>query len=202
MSIHRDCASCLRYTASIVERSSPPRSRKDSCHNFPPAIHVPYLVIRRLLASASKGSAALAPPRPQHRISADGGRELKGFRLCGGCALAACAVLAVALPVCAAQQARPSPQSTPPARTEQSAGGKIFDKWCRDCHAEGGPGSRALQRKYQGAVPAVLEQRNNLPPDYVKLVVRRGISFMPSFRKTEISDNELTLVAAYLAPPQ
>jgi len=58
----------------------------------------------------------------------------------------------------------------------------------------------ALQRKYQGAVPAVLEQRDNLPPDYIKLVVRRGISFMPSFRKTEISDTDLALVAAYLTP--
>ena len=95
-----------------------------------------------------------------------------------------------------------APQPFPATQPERSAGGRIFDKWCRDCHAAGGPGSRALQRKYQGAVPAVLEQRNNLPPEYVKLVVRRGISFMPTFRKTEISDDELALVAAYLTPSQ
>ena len=57
----------------------------------------------------------------------------------------------------------------------------------------------ALERKYHGAVPAILEQRTKLPPDYVSYVVRHGISFMPSFRKTEISDAELARVAAYLA---
>jgi (+)-pinoresinol hydroxylase len=93
-----------------------------------------------------------------------------------------------------------APQSLPAAQSERLAGGRIYDKWCRDCHTAGGPGSRALERKYQGALPAVLEQRNNLPPDYIKLVVRRGMSFMPTFRKTEISDADLALVSAYLTP--
>jgi len=89
------------------------------------------------------------------------------------------------------------------AKPVQSAGGKIFDKWCSDCHSTAqGPGSQALQRKYRGALPAVLEQRSDLAPDYVRLVVRHGISFMPSFRKTEISDADLALLAAYLARPQ
>jgi mono/diheme cytochrome c family protein len=60
----------------------------------------------------------------------------------------------------------------------------------------------ALQRKYQGSLPAILEQRSSLPPASVKVVVRHGISFMPSFRKTEISDAELALVADYLAHGQ
>jgi hypothetical protein len=58
----------------------------------------------------------------------------------------------------------------------------------------------ALQRKYQGRLPAVLEQRTDLVPVYIQVVVRHGMSFMPSFRKTEISDADLALVAAYLAP--
>jgi mono/diheme cytochrome c family protein len=83
------------------------------------------------------------------------------------------------------------------------AGRKTFDKWCGDCHSTaGGPGSVALQRKYRGVLPAVLEQRSDLRPDYVTLAVRHGVSFMPSFRKTEISDADLALVAAYLAPRQ
>ena len=82
-------------------------------------------------------------------------------------------------------------------------GGKIFHKWCSDCHSSAaGPGSMALQRKYQGAVPAILEQRTDLNQDYVKQVVRQGISFMPNFRKTEIGDADLALLAAYLAPAQ
>jgi hypothetical protein len=60
----------------------------------------------------------------------------------------------------------------------------------------------ALQRKYQGSLPAVLEQRTDLAPLYVTVAVRNGVSFMPSFRKTEISDADLALVAAYLAHSQ
>jgi mono/diheme cytochrome c family protein len=122
-------------------------------------------------------------------------------------ALFACAVLPV-LAWAAPQESRiagdaPVPHCASPAKSAQTAGGKIFDKWCSDCHhtAEG-PGSLALQRKYQGALPAVLEQRSNLAPDYVRFVVRHGMSFMPSFRKTEISDADLALLAAYLARPQ
>jgi len=97
----------------------------------------------------------------------------------------------------------PAPHSAAPAKPVQSAGGKVFHKWCSDCHSTAeGPGSQALERKYRGAFPAILEQRSDLPPDYVRLVVRHGISFMPSFRKTEISDAELALLAAYLAHPQ
>jgi mono/diheme cytochrome c family protein len=97
----------------------------------------------------------------------------------------------------------PVPHSASPAKPELSAGAKIFDKWCSDCHSTTeGPGSLALQRKYQGALPAVLEQRGGLTPDYIRLAVRHGISFMPSFRKTEISDADLALLAAYLVRPQ
>jgi len=81
----------------------------------------------------------------------------------------------------------------------RSAGAKVFGKWCSDCHGTpNGPGSMALQRQYQGSVNPILEQRSDLNPDYIKLIVRHGMSFMPSFRKTEISDAELTQIAAYL----
>jgi len=130
-------------------------------------------------------------------------KRLKGLRLRRGRAVAICAVLAVALHGCSPLWKPRSPHSAPPAEPERSAGGKIFDKWCSDCHRTAeGPGSLALQRKYQGSLPAVLKQRSDLRPDYIKLAVRHGISFMPSFRKTEISDADLALLAAYLAPSQ
>jgi mono/diheme cytochrome c family protein len=97
----------------------------------------------------------------------------------------------------------PVPQTAFPAKPVRSAGWKIFDKWCSGCHGtEQGPGSMALQRKYKGTLPSVLEQRNNLPPEYISYTVRHGISFMPSFRKTEISDEDLVLLSAYLARPE
>lgn len=128
---------------------------------------------------------------------------MKGFRLERGPAVAACAILALALGGGALLWARPSPHPAPPAEPARSAGEKVFDKWCSDCHSTAeGPGSLALQRKYKGEIPAVLEQRSDLTPDFVRPVVRQGMSFMPSFRKTEISDADLELLAAYLASTQ
>jgi mono/diheme cytochrome c family protein len=117
----------------------------------------------------------------------------------------ACAILVVTACACSPLQQRPAlllaaPATHAPAASVRPPGGKVFDKWCGDCHATpGGPGSMALQRKYKGALPAILEQRSDLPPEYVTVAVRRGVSFMPSFRKTEISDADLVLVADYLA---
>jgi len=56
----------------------------------------------------------------------------------------------------------------------------------------------ALQAKYKGAVPALLDKRTDLTPAFVKTTVRNGVSVMPFFRKTEISDADLDAIAAYL----
>jgi len=96
--------------------------------------------------------------------------------------------------------ARGADSSNASAGALPSPGARIYDKWCSDCHRNpAGPGTRALERRYRGAVPSILEQRDTVNPELVKLVVRRGMSFMPSFRKTEISDAELAMVAGYLA---
>jgi len=79
------------------------------------------------------------------------------------------------------------------------AGAVVYRQWCTDCHGPGRlPGTSALQRKYQGAIPAALEQRRDIPDALIRSVVRSGMSFMPYFRKTEISDRELALLSAYL----
>ena len=96
------------------------------------------------------------------------------------------------------------------AQTPSEKNGKaVFDKWCAPCHGAiapqrtmfGGsalPGTAALALKYQGKVPAVLEQRTDLKPAYIKTVVRQGLYGMPITRKTEVSDAELDDVVAYL----
>lgn len=114
--------------------------------------------------------------------------------------VAVCAVLFAAFSGCTSMTTRPAAASAPPV---QSAGAKIFAKWCGDCHTRPtGSGTMALQRKYEGRFPAILEQRTDLRAPYVQVVVRNGVSFMPSFRKTEISDAELALVGAYLERSQ
>lgn len=61
------------------------------------------------------------------------------------------------------------------------------------------PGTQALRARYRGALPAVLEDRTDLTADFVAAVVRKGLPAMPFFRPTEVSDDDLEAVAAYLA---
>jgi (+)-pinoresinol hydroxylase len=59
-------------------------------------------------------------------------------------------------------------------------------------------GTEALEKKYEGHKPAVLEDRTDLTPELVKYYVRHGAGIMPFFRKTEVSDADLQAIAAYL----
>ena len=80
-------------------------------------------------------------------------------------------------------------------------GKEIYMYWCWNCHGDGvgKPGTQALAAKYKGAKPAILDQRTDLLPPLTKVFVRKGVSIMPFFRKTEVSDAQLDLLAAYLA---
>lgn len=75
-----------------------------------------------------------------------------------------------------------------------------YQKFCSACHGDGvgRPGTLALQAKYKGALPALLDKRTDLTPQLIKMYVRNGITVMPTFRKTEISDADLDAIAAYL----
>jgi mono/diheme cytochrome c family protein len=80
-------------------------------------------------------------------------------------------------------------------------GKQVYQTWCWNCHGEGvgKPGTQALAAKYKGSRPAILDQRTDLAPAATKLFVRKGISIMPFFRKTEITDAQLDALAFYLA---
>ena len=107
-------------------------------------------------------------------------------------ALAALPALAVGLAWVAQANAQGAPASH---------GRQVFDKWCAPCHGSGlgKPATAALAFKYKGDPPALLEQRTDLTPDAVKSMVRTGVYTMPPFRKTEISDDDLDALAAYLS---
>ena len=83
----------------------------------------------------------------------------------------------------------------------QERGAAVFNNWCSACHSRGpqnAPGTASLQMKYQGSVPAALEDRRDLTPDLVKFFVRNGVAMMAPLRKTEVSDADLEALAAYL----
>ena len=80
-------------------------------------------------------------------------------------------------------------------------GAAVFNNWCSACHSRGpqnAPGTASLEIKYQGSVPAALEDRRDLTADLVKFFVRNGVATMPQLRKTEVSDADLDALAAYL----
>jgi mono/diheme cytochrome c family protein len=81
-------------------------------------------------------------------------------------------------------------------------GETVFDKWCLPCHgsAMNGtlPGTLSLALKYQGSLPAVLTERKDLAPEFIRTVVRKGLYGMPMSRKTEISDQDLEDIIAFL----
>jgi mono/diheme cytochrome c family protein len=96
----------------------------------------------------------------------------------------------------------------PGGNAQLEQGKQVYDYWCLPCHGPGLglpgfaelPGTQQLRIKYRDtSISPLLTERTDLVPAFVKVIVRQGVSFMPQFRKTEISDADLDALAAYLA---
>lgn len=81
-----------------------------------------------------------------------------------------------------------------------ATGAAIYEHYCIACHDRGvgHPGTQNLAYRY-GPEKAALADRDNLTPEYVRIMVRFGRGLMPGFRPSEISDEQLKLLADYLA---
>ena len=79
-------------------------------------------------------------------------------------------------------------------------GKQVFERSCASCHAPGErmPGTASLAAKYDGSLPAALEQRKDMSLEFIRYYVRNGVLVMPPFRKVEVSDADLEAMAAYL----
>jgi len=75
-----------------------------------------------------------------------------------------------------------------------------FEKVCAKCHIEGGTGTFMLGRRL-GKEKALLEERNDLRPDFIRHVVRNGILGMPAITRVEVTDAELEVIVRYLSNP-
>jgi len=115
----------------------------------------------------------------------------------------AAAAVALALAACGSANGEGGSNAVAEARTEAPAspGEAVFDKWCVECHGVGEryPGTASLAVKYGDSLPAALEERDDLTPEVVALFVRQGVMVMPPYRKTEITDEELAALGAYLS---
>ena len=79
-------------------------------------------------------------------------------------------------------------------------GERLYRYWCATCHGvgPGHPGTQALAKLYAGDIPDALELRTDLDPDAIRYFVRNGSSIMPFFRKTELTDAEITAITGWL----
>ena len=97
------------------------------------------------------------------------------------------------------------PRHPRPRRADDSAqrlneGEKLFRACCGYYHLEGGTGTYMLGRRL-GKDRALLAERTDLTPDYVKKIVRVGLNSMPPHTRIEVPDAELDLIAAFIARP-
>ena len=86
-----------------------------------------------------------------------------------------------------------------PARAAEMTGRQVFDHYCSYCHGSSdGPGTMQLRRT-RGKDQALLIERTNLSPDYIKYVVRHGLRSMPPFVPSDLTDARLEVLAAFLS---
>jgi len=114
------------------------------------------------------------------------------------------AALAFAVSAFAAAQAQVEvAERTVATEPALQQGKDIYARWCTPCHAAeaGLAGTMSLQAKYEGRIPAALEDRTDLTPELIAYFVRNGVAWMPPFRPTEVSDAELAELSRYLTAP-
>ena len=126
---------------------------------------------------------------------------MRGLRMRGAVAARALAALAAAAMLSA------SPASAQDGdRAAIERGRQKFEYMCEPCHGAGIgddgramlPGTDALRIKYRGTRPALLTERTDLTPEALRVFVRQGVFSMPPFRPTEITDEEIDEIAAYI----
>ena len=86
------------------------------------------------------------------------------------------------------------------AATDIYDGRTLFELHCSACHdrGPGHPGTMRLQERI-GEEQAALLDRDNLPAEYIKLVVREGFKLMPPFRPSELTERQLEELADYIS---
>ena len=85
-----------------------------------------------------------------------------------------------------------------PDESQIDRGHRVYQKWCYPCHGPGTDKPGTVAMAALGMKPSVLEECTNLTAAAIKLPVRHGVYFMPSFRKTEVTDADLDAIVAYL----
>jgi mono/diheme cytochrome c family protein len=84
---------------------------------------------------------------------------------------------------------------------DELTGQQVFDKYCVYCHGPDaeGAGTRQLAAT-RGEDKALLAERSDLAPEYVRYVVRNGLRAMPPFVPSELTEQQLEALTEFLSP--
>jgi mono/diheme cytochrome c family protein len=87
-----------------------------------------------------------------------------------------------------------------PAAAADLTGKEVFERHCIHCHGAGDEmtGTRQLART-RGKDKALLTERDDLPAEYIRMIVRQGLKAMPAFVPSDLTDAQLQALADYLA---
>ena len=87
-----------------------------------------------------------------------------------------------------------------PATAAELTGKEAFDRHCVHCHGAGDEMTGTLQlARTRGKDKALLTERDDLPAEYIRMVVRQGLKAMPAFVPSDLTDAQLQALAEYLA---
>ncbi len=85
----------------------------------------------------------------------------------------------------------------PSLTPQQQQGKRLYDHICVYCHSPGVWGTNRLAKRMDKE-HAVLENRTDLSAGAITTIVRTGIGSMPPLRKSELTDADVSAIAAYL----
>lgn len=85
------------------------------------------------------------------------------------------------------------------AAEQAPSGATLYRHECVPCHAPGATASLMLAKRL-GKEKALLTERDDLDPDYIRSVVRRGINSMMPLSRVQVTDDQLHAIIRFLTP--
>ena len=81
--------------------------------------------------------------------------------------------------------------------SQQQQGKVLFEATCVYCHNARGFATERLRTRLPED-RSVLTERTDLDPAYIRTIVRNGLASMPAYTPTDLNEEEIRAIAAYL----
>jgi mono/diheme cytochrome c family protein len=84
-----------------------------------------------------------------------------------------------------------------PLTTQQQQGKALYEATCNYCHNARGFATERLRTRLPED-RAILVDRSDLDPTYIRTIVRNGLASMPAYTPTDLDEAQIKAIAAYL----